>query len=316
MATKKKIKWPRKKREIQTAVVDSTRWNEFHFRNDDIVIVTFGKAGTTWTQQIVGQLVLGSPEGLAAAGESPWLDMRAFPIEEVLGLLESQQHRRYIKTHLPVDALPFSRRAKYIYVGRDARDIVWSAYNHQAGFTQEALDMFNDLPGRVGPKITHPPCDVRDYYLHFLEFDDFPGFEFGGLWEHTQGWYDLRDLPNVLLVHFNNLKANMGREIRRIARFLDVEVDRNTWPQILERCSFDYMQREAKKNQMLENLFSGGGGRFIHKGTNGRWKDVLTAREIARCDEVAARHLTPDCARWLKTGKLPSARPHTRRARG
>jgi aryl sulfotransferase len=315
MPTKKKIKWPKKTRDIQTAIVDSTRWDGFRFRNDDIVIVTFGKTGTTWTQQIVGQLVLGSPEGLAAAGASPWLDMRAFPIDEVLGLLESQQHRRFIKTHLPIDALVFSPRAKYIYVARDARDIVWSAYNHQAGFKQEALDMFNDLPGRVGPKITHPPCDVRDYYLHFLEFDDFPGFEFGGLWEHAQGWFDLRHLPNVLLVHFNSLKANMGREIRRIARFLDIKVDRRTWPQILERCSFDYMQNEAKKNELLENFFSGGGGTFIHKGTNGRWKDVLTAAEIARCDDVAARYLTPDCARWLRTGKLPSARPRTRRAR-
>ena len=315
MPTKKKLKWPKKTRDIHTAIVDSTRWDGFRFRNDDIVIATFGKTGTTWTQQIVGQLVLGSPEGLAAAGASPWLDMRAFPIDEVLGLLESQQHRRFIKTHLPIDALVFSPRAKYVYVARDARDIVWSAYNHQAGFKQEALDMFNDLPGRVGPKVTHPPCDVRDYYLHFLEFDDFPGFEFGGLWEHAQGWYDLRHLPNVLLVHFNNLKANMDREIRRIARFLGVKIDRRTWPQILERCSFDYMQNEAKKNELLENFFSGGGGTFIHKGTNGRWKDVLTAAEIARCDDVAARYLTPDCARWLKTGKLPSARARTRRAR-
>jgi aryl sulfotransferase len=315
MPTKKKLRWPKKTRDIHTAIVDSTRWDGFRFRNDDIVIATFGKTGTTWTQQIVGQLVLGSPEGLAAAGASPWLDMRAFPIDEVLGLLESQQHRRFIKTHLPIDALVFSPRAKYIYVARDARDIVWSAYNHQAGFKQEALDMFNDLPGRVGPKVTHPPCDVRDYYLHFLEFDDFPGFEFGGLWEHAQGWYDLRHLPNVLLVHFNDLKANMGREIRRIARFLGVKVDRRMWPKILERCSFDYMQNEAKKNELLENFFSGGGGTFIHKGTNGRWKDVLTAAEIARCDEVAARYLTPDCARWLKTGKLPSAQARTRRAR-
>jgi aryl sulfotransferase len=308
--TKKKtssnrIRWPKKVRELQTAIVDSTRWNGFEFRDDDVVIDTFGKAGTTWMQQIVGQLLLDAPDGVAALGESPWLDMRIFPLEQVMAQLDAQQHRRFIKTHLAVDALVFSRRAKYIYVGRDARDIVWSAYNHQAGFTEEALAAFNEMPGRVGPRVTNPRCDVRDYYLHFLEFDDFPGFEFGGLWEHTQGWWNLRGLPNVLLVHFNYLKANMGREIKRIARFLEVEVDAAKWPAILEHCSFDYMRTASMKIDDLDRFFKGGGATFVHKGTNGRWKDVLSAREIARCDEVAARYLTPECARWLKTGKLP-----------
>lgn len=300
-----RIRWPKKSREMRTAIVDSTRWNGFRFRADDIVIVTFGKAGTTWTQQIVGQLVLGAPDGVSAERESPWLDMRMIPNEQMHSRLESQTHRRFIKTHLPVDALVFSPKAKYIYIGRDARDIAWSAYNHQAGFTDEALAGFNDLPGRVGPRITRPTCDVRDYYLHFLEFDDFPGFEFGGLWEHTQGWWNLRGLPNVLLVHFNNLKANMEREIRRIARFLEIDVERSSWPKILEHCSFDYMRAEAKKVELLDRLFQRGGETFFHSGTNGRWKDMLSENEIARCDAVAAKYLTPDCARWLKTGKLP-----------
>jgi aryl sulfotransferase len=313
MAKIKRNGWPKKAREIQTAIVDSTRWNGFKFRADDVVIDTFGKSGTTWMQQIVGQLVLDAPDGVSAADASPWLDMRIFPLDETLAALEAQKHRRFIKTHLPVDALVFSPRAKYIYVGRDARDIVWSAYNHQAGFTQEALDAFNETPGRVGPRITHPPCDVRDYYLHFLEYDDFPGFEFGGLWEHTQGWWNIRHLPNVLLVHFNDLKADMEREIRRIARFLGIEVPESKWPRILEHCSFDYMRAAAAKVEVLDKFFKGGGATFIHKGTNGRWKDVLSSAEIARCDAVAARHLTPDCVLWLRTGKLVSKRAKAKR---
>ena len=53
-------------------------------------------------------------------------------------------------------------------------------------------------------------------------------------------------------------------------------------------------------------VFEGGGGNFINKGTNGRWKDVLSAVDIAKCDEIAAKNLSPDCARWLKTGELAS----------
>ena len=301
----RKAGWPKKIREIRTAIVDSTRWNGFPFRADDIVIATFGKSGTTWTQQIVGQITLGAPEGLAAIDESPWLDMRIEPLGQTIAALEAQQHRRFIKTHLPVDALVFSPKAKYIYVARDARDIVWSAYNHQMGFTDQALALFNDLPGRVGPKITRPQCDVREYYQHFLEFDDFPGFEFGGLWANVRGWWDVRGLPNVLLVHFNDLKANMQREIRRIARFLGIDVERALWPRILEHCSFDYMRAASKSVEPLDQFFQGGGETFFNKGTNGRWKDVLTAEEIGRCDEVAIRHLTTDCARWLRTGRQP-----------
>ena len=47
-----------------------------------------------------------------------------------LPLVEAQTHRRFLKTHLPVDALVFSPKAKYLYIGRDGRDVVWSMYNH------------------------------------------------------------------------------------------------------------------------------------------------------------------------------------------
>jgi len=303
---KKNKNWPQKARELQTAIFDSTRWNSFNYRRDDIVIVTWGKSGTTWMQQIVGQLVRGAPETLDAVGVSPWLDLRIFPLDEVLGQLEAQTHRRFIKTHLPLDALVFSPEAKYIYVGRDARDVVWSAYNHQASFTDGVLDAFNNMPGRVGPPVAHPPGDAREYYLHFLDTGYFPSFPLSGFWEHVQGWWDVRELPNVLFVHFNDLKTNMRREIGRVAEFLGIEVDAAKWPVIEKHCGFDFMRSAAAKVDELHKVFNGGGSAFIHKGTNGRWKDVLTAQEATRCDEVAARRLSQDCARWLKTGERPS----------
>ena len=50
------IVWPKKTRELHSNHFVSTIWNDFRFRDDDIVISTYGKAGTTCTQQIVGQL--------------------------------------------------------------------------------------------------------------------------------------------------------------------------------------------------------------------------------------------------------------------
>ena len=118
--------WPKKIRELQSHHFDSTVWNEFRFRDDDIVIGTYAKSGTTWMQQIVSQLIFDGAEDLNVSGMSRWVDVRIPPRQEKLDAVEEQAHRRFVKTHLPVDALVFSPKAKYIYIGRDGRDVVWS----------------------------------------------------------------------------------------------------------------------------------------------------------------------------------------------
>jgi aryl sulfotransferase len=296
------ITWPVKIREMKTALFDSTRWNGFPFREGDVVVATWGKTGTTWVEQIVTQLLMDAPEGLRV-GCGPWVDMRLQRLEEVLGELERMNHRRCLKTHLPLDALVFNPLARYIYVGRDARDVVWSAYNHQTSFTEEALDAFNNTPGRVGPPVTHPQFGVRDYYLQFLETGEMPGFCMAPFWSHVRSWWEVRHLPNVLLVHFDDLKKDAEAEARRAAKLLGVQLAEDRWPVLLEHCSFDYMRTEAATADVFSFLWRDGAQSFFHKGTNGRWKDVLTPEEIARCDEVAARELTPECARWLRAGE-------------
>src|SRR5262252_2838644 len=106
--------WPKKARELQNHHMDSTWWDTFDFRDDDIIVATYAKSGTTWTQQIVGQLVyLGDPN-VSMAELSPWLDLRVPPAPVKLEMLEAQTARRVVKTHLPLDALVFSPKAKYL----------------------------------------------------------------------------------------------------------------------------------------------------------------------------------------------------------
>jgi aryl sulfotransferase len=49
-------------------------------------------------------------------------------------------------------------------------------------------------------------------------------------------------------------------------------------------------------------IWKGGGSTFIYKGTNGRWKDVLSTDELALYDQAMTKTLPPDCARWLEKG--------------
>ena len=297
----REVTWPKKTRELHSHHFDSTIWNDLRFRDDDIVIATYAKAGTTWTQQIVGQLLSGGDPTIAVAEMSPWLDLRVPPKEVKLPFVEAQTHRRFLKTHLPVDALRFSPQAKYIYIGRDGRDVVWSMYNHHANANDKWYEALNDTPGRVGPPIERPPADIRQYWRDWMDRDGHPFWPF---WENVRSWWQIRQLPNVLFIHFTEMKRDMPGQIRRIAAFLDITIDESKWPAIVEHCSFEWMKKNAVKSVPLGGAFWDAGAEvFINKGVNGRWTSVLTPAESAEYEARAVAELGADCARWLATGE-------------
>jgi aryl sulfotransferase len=298
------LAWPTKKRELHSHHFDSTIWNELQFRDDDIIIATYAKSGTTWVQQIVAQLLFRGDPDLQVAEMSPWLDLRVPPKAVKLPLVEAQTHRRFLKTHLPVDALVFSPKAKYLYIGRDGRDVVWSMYNHHANANETWYAALNDTPGRVGPPIERPPADIRQYWRDWMDRDGHPFWPF---WENVRSWWELRTLPNVMLVHFTDLKRDMPSQMRRIAAFLDIAIDESRWETILECCSFDWMKRNATKSVPLGGAFWDAGAQvFIHKGVNGRWADVLAPEEASEYEARAVAELGAECARWLANGEGPS----------
>ncbi|MGB2933197.1 MAG: sulfotransferase domain-containing protein [Methyloceanibacter sp.] len=291
------IEWPKKQRELHNHHFDSTVWNDFKFRDDDIVIGTYGKSGTTWVQQIVGQLLFDGAEDVSVAELSPWLDLRVPPKEVKLPAVEAQTHRRFIKTHLPVDALVFSPRAKYIYIGRDGRDVIFSMYNHHANANEHWYSALNDTPGRVGPPIDKPPADIRQYYREWLMDDGYPFWPF---FDNVRSWWQVRDLPNVMLLQFSRLKQDLPGEIRRVAAFLDLHIDEARFPAIVEHCGFAYMKQNAARAVPLGGAFwEGGAETFIHKGVNGRWRDVLSPEESTAYEVKARAELGEACAAWL-----------------
>jgi aryl sulfotransferase len=293
---------PTKTREMHSHHFDSTIWNDFKFRDDDIIISTYGKSGTTWMQQIIAQLLFGGDPNLEVAEMSPWMDLRLPPKEIKLPLVEAQTHRRFLKTHLPVDALRFSSKAKYIYIGRDARDVIWSMYNHHANANQTFYDALNKTPGLVGPEIGRPNENIKEYWYEWCQKDGFPFWPF---WENVRSWWEIRDLPNVMLIHFSDLKQDMPSEIRRIAAFLDIEINEQDWPKILEYCSFQWMKQNASKSVPQGGAFWDEGPKvFINKGVNGRWKDILNDADVMEYENRAKLELGVECAQWLKNGNV------------
>lgn len=293
--------WPIKTRDLHNHHFDSTIWDDFQFRDDDIIIATYAKSGTTWMQQIVAQLLFKGEPDLGVAEMSPWLDLRVPPKAVKLPLVAAQTHRRFLKTHLPVDALVFSPRAKYLYIGRDGRDVVWSLYNHHANANHRWYEALNDTPGRVGPPIAPPPDDIRAYWHQWLEGDGYPFWSF---WENVRSWWAIRTLPNVLFIHYANLKRDLPAQMRRIAAFLEIPIDETRWEAMLEHCSFAWMKKHATMSVPLGGAFWDAGAEvFIHRGVNGRWKETLTGKEVMEYEAQAERELGAECALWLATGE-------------
>jgi aryl sulfotransferase len=297
--------WPVKTRELVNRHMDSRIWDHFAMRDGDVVVASYAKSGTTWVQQVATQLIHGGAEDAPVATLSPWLDYRLTP-SDVLERLAAQAHRRVVKTHLPLDALTFSPRARYLYVARDGRDVALSLHHHHACGNALWYQRLNSGPADLGPPMTPPDPDPAGYFRGWLANDGAP---FWPYFENIRSWQAARGLPNVLFLHFDALKADLPGEVRRIAAFLDLPLDEALLGRVLEHASFGYMRAHAEDVAPLGGrIFEGGARSFLHHGESGRWRAVLSAADAAAYERRALRELGPECADWLATG-LPSPPP-------
>ncbi len=234
------IEWPKKQRELHNHHFDSTVWNDFKFRDDDIVIGTYAKSGTTWVQQIVSQLLFDGAEELEVAAMSPWLDLRVPPKEVKLPAVEAQTHRRFIKTHLPVDALLFSPKARYLYIGRDGRDVIFSLYNHHANATEDWYRALNDTSR---PRRSPDPAAARRHPPILSRMADGRRLSVLAVLracaELVGGARSAQCHADALLAH----EAGSARRDQALAAFLDIPIDEARLPAFVEHCSFDWMKR-------------------------------------------------------------------------
>src|SRR5437588_2663403 len=194
-------------------VFDSARWEGFDFRRDDIVISTPPKCGTTWTQMICALLIFQTTTFDRPLDVlSPWVDMLTRDRDTVVGELEAQRHRRFIKSHTPLDGLPFDERVTYICVSRDPRDVAFSWDNHMANMDFMAflsarqaavgLDDVADLLAQ-GPPVR--PEDEAERFWAWVDGDEPAELSMPSLLttlHHLQTFWDAREEPNVILLRY------------------------------------------------------------------------------------------------------------------
>jgi aryl sulfotransferase len=298
-------------REYKNHHLDSTRWNAFRPRDSDIIVSTSYKSGTTWMQQIVHLLIFkDTPNALPVGLVSPWVDARfQGPLEEVLAGLEAQTHRRFIKSHLPLDGLPYYPNVEYVVVARDARDVFMSLWNHYRNYTDDIMSRLNDRTGWSGESLPDPPVEseIRETWRAWMTRGWFEweseGWPFWGNLHHTATFWPHRNLDNIRLFHYSDMLADLSGEIRRLADYLAIDIDDGELDRITEAATFDQMKKAYEPmDARMRSAFKGGADAFLFKGTNGRWREVLEPEDLVLYDEAKARVLSPDCAAWLEAG--------------
>lgn len=298
-------KLPELKHIYKNRSLNSHAWEYFKPRDDDIVIATPYKSGTTWMQNIVMHLVFQDLRPRVINDFSPWLDSNWTTPDEMIAQLEAQTYRRFIKTHLPLDGLRFFPQLKYIVVNRDGRDVFMSLWNHYRNLTSESIKRLDDASDEG-----FPPCPeaIREFWRIWTTRGTFAwendGYPWWSCLHHVQTWWNFRDLPNILYVHYNDLLKDLEGEIRRIVAYLEMDIAEDILLKIVDAVDFKTMKKEADTIMGDMDFLEGGAQTFINKGTNGRWRDVLTEDDLKLYGAAVQRELTPDCAQWLENGRI------------
>jgi aryl sulfotransferase len=297
-------------------VADSDRWTGFPFRPDDIVISTPPKCGTTWTQMICALLVLQRTDlGAPLSTLSPWLDMLSRSRTEVVAALEAQQHRRFIKTHTPLDGLPAAPGVTYICVARDPRDVALSMDAHRTNMDMERFREERDAVARVDgfdvddvPPAPEPAPTEWERFWQWVD-DDTPqrGSSLRRTLWHLRTFWERRADPDIVLLHYDDLRADLEGRMRGLAARLGIEVDEALWPELVAAAGFDAMRSQAGTVAPTTDgrSFWRDDRQFFRRGTSGQWRDLLDEADLDRYRRRVASLAPPDLVAWAHGGTAP-----------
>lgn len=283
-------------RDYLGVVTDTRIWSRFALRPDDIIVNTPPKCGTTWMLTLVMMLIHGKVVPDAGGSQhAPWLDCSFRDADAIAAFLDELERRRCIKSHSPLDGVPFGPDPTYIVVYRHPVDAHFSLRTHAGNMKEDWLDfMF--------------PKDEREGFRRFLEApvtdsgtDD---LTIASLAHHFREARSRASGGNVHFFHYADLSRDLPGQIARLAEVLSIPLSLELRDEIAGATSFKQMRKSVEtserrfhKDTPFRDLAD-----FYASGTSNKWEGRLTVEDMAAYSRRIAELLPPGDVDWLEWG--------------
>lgn len=297
----------------RSLIMDNARWDGFEFRPSDIVISTPPKCGTTWTQMLCAMLIFDGPDFPAPLSElTPWLDQTIRPLDNVRAIYAAQQHRRFIKTHTPLDGLSVREDVTYVVVGRDPRDVMVSMEHHLANMD---LDRVLALRGQVvgnddldmltpRPPVSDDPSERFRTFVHASK--ETGAVCLTSVLHHLDTGWQLRQAPNVVMCHYADYTNDLPGEIVRLANALDINMNPDRAQTLAAEATLERMRDRADDVLPNAGAIWKDDRAFFRAGSFGEWRSRVNDDDLAEYDRTVAAIVSPDLATWAHHGRIAS----------
>ena len=292
--------FPSRSRDYVGPITDTRIWDGFDLRPDDVILSSPPKCGTTWSQAIIMMLLHSRTEGGRAVWrDSLWLDCGFRDQADLKARLDAQTHRRCIKSHTPMDGIPFDPSVTYITVYRHPVDVHFSMEKHVSNMISDVLDfMYPEEEGAAFDRfLTAPATDGGTDDLTLASF-----------LQHYHSFRKWAHMPNVHFFHYADLKRDPRGTIEKYARAMSLHPDDDLLDDIVAHTNFETM-KEVTRQQPRDK---GVGAftdetKFFDSATNRKWQGRLSDAEYARYQTLFQSMATAENINWLENGTLPKA---------
>jgi hypothetical protein len=229
---------------------------------DDTFIVSYPKSGNTWTRFLIANLLHPEP------------NLTLLDMERLVPAVDGQT-RRFFRTmprpRVIRDHGPFNPQYKnVIYIVRDPRDVVVSAYN----FVLKASVVDEHYP-------------ITTFVNEFVR----GARSAVGSWgENVASWLATRgNTPRFLLLRYEDMLSETSRELGKIASFLGMAVSAERLAEAVSRSSADNMRKLEKmhgdkwaqnKHMKRKDI------PFVRSAKAGGWQAVLPKTAVAEIESA------------------------------
>jgi hypothetical protein len=116
---------------------------------------------------------------------------------------------------------------------------------------------------------------------------------------HLSDAWARRHDANVVLVHYDDLLADLDGSMRRLAGLLGIPVDEARWPAMVRAATFESMRADAPAPDADLGVLKDPAA-FFRRGKSGEGRALLQPGELAYYRERVAAMAPDDLLAWLE----------------